>query len=110
MPLPSGILRELFAIEYPTETRNALGESTTAWTEAARVYGSYEATTYSELARRGQIGGTTQATVRIRYRSDLGGNWRLRWVNRGGRLLYISSIVEQGAREEMELTVDEEAA
>lgn len=110
MALPAGLLRELFAIEYPTETRNALGESVQSWTEVARVYGSYEAVTYSEQARRSQVGGSTQATVRIRYRDDLRGNWRLRWVNRGGRVLYISSVVEKGAREELELTVDEEAA
>jgi head-tail adaptor len=110
MGLPSGLLREVFAIESPTETRNALGESVQSWSEVGRVYGSYEAVSYSEQQRRGQIGGSTQATVRIRYFAGLRGNWRLRWVSRSSRLLYVSAVVEKGAREEHELTVEEQAA
>lgn len=109
MPLPSGILRELFAIESPTETRNALGESVQTWAEEGRRYGSYEAISYSEQTRRGQIGGSTSATVRIRYFDGLTGKHRLRWLSRGGRLLYISSVIERGVREEHELAVEEQA-
>jgi hypothetical protein len=35
---------------------------------------------------------------------------RLRWISRNGRLLYISSVVEQGNREDLELTVEEQAS
>ena len=108
--LPSGILREYFAIESPTETRNAVGEMVQEWDEVARVYGSYEALSYVEQARRGQVGGSTSATVRIRYYEGLQANWRLRWLSRGDRLLYISGVVEQGHREAMELSVEEVAA
>jgi hypothetical protein len=83
MGLPSGLLREVFAIESPTETRNSLGESVQSWSEVGRVYGSYEAVSYSEQ--------------------------QLRWVSRGDRLLYIAAVVEKGAREEYELTVEEQA-
>lgn len=105
----AGAYREVFAIEAPVRTRNAAGGTVEAWSEVARVYGSYEATSYSEQARRGQIGGGLQATVYIRYRDDITGDMRLRWVSRGDRILYVSSIVEQGNREDLELTVEEQA-
>ena len=110
MALPSGVLRELFAIESATETRNEAGESVQAWAEVGRVMGSYEAISYSEQSRMAAVGGSTSATVRIRFRPDVTSAQRLRWVSRGGRLLYISSVVEKGVREELELTVEEQAA
>mgnify|MGYP006267527665 CR=1 FL=1 len=107
--LASGRLREWFAIESPTETRNDVGELVQTWEEVGRVFGSYEALSYNEQARRGQIGGTTSGTVMIRYYPGLLANWRLVWLSRGGRTLYISGVVEQGFREAMELSVEEAA-
>ena len=105
----SGRMRELFAIESPTETRNAVGELVQEWEEVGQTFGSYEALSYNEQARRGQVGGTTSATVMIRYYPGLEANWRLRWVSRDDRLLYISGVIEQGFREAMELSVEEQA-
>lgn len=109
--LPAGMLREYFAIESPTETRNDVGELVQTWEEEARVFGSYQAVSYAELTRRGQVGGNTSATVMIRYYPGLQANWRLRWLSRDeNRLLYISAVVEQGNREAMELSVEEMAS
>lgn len=109
MALPSGILSEVFEIQEPVATRNAAGESVTTWSAVRQVYGSYEALTYSEQARRGQIGGNLQATVRIRYVAGVTGAMRLRWVSRADRVLMIAGVVERGRREELELTVEEQA-
>lgn len=110
MAVPSGILSEVYEIQEPVSTRNAAGESVTTWEPVRQVYGSYEATSYSEQARRGQIGGNLQATVRIRYVSGITGKMRLRWVSRDDRILMIAGLVERGRREELELTVEEQAA
>jgi SPP1 family predicted phage head-tail adaptor len=110
MAIPSGILTEVFEIQEPVSTRNAAGESVTTWEAVRQVYGSYEATSYSEQARRGQIGASLQATVRIRYVAGVAGNMRLRWVSRDDRILMIAGVVERGRREELELTVEEQAA
>lgn len=109
MALASGVIRELYALEAATETRNEAGESVQTWAEVARLYGSYEAISFSESQRMAAIGGSTSATVRIRYRSGVTAAMRLRWVSRADRLLYISSVVERGNREELELTVEEQA-
>lgn len=109
MALPSGIMTEVYAVERPVATRNSAGESVTTWEHVRKVLGSYEAVSYSEQARRGQIGGSLQATVRIRYVDGIAGNMRLVWRSRGNRILMIASVVERGNREELELTVEEQA-
>lgn len=110
MPIPSGILSEVYDLQRPVETRNAAGESVPTWETVATIYGSYEAISYAELARRGQIGGSLQATVRMRHRDGVLGNMRLVWKSGGGRVLMITSIVPKGRRDEIELTVEETAA
>lgn len=106
----AGRYREVFVLERPVRSRNAAGGTVETWEAVAKFYGSYQATTYSEQARRGQVGGGISATVYTRYRDDLAGDMRLRWPARGDRLLYISAVVEQGHRHDLELTVEEQAA
>ena len=107
MPIPAGLLRERFAIEEPTETRNEMGESVQEWSEVGQRMGSYEAISYVEQERRSQVGGSVSATVRIHYFPGLTGRHRLRWISRGDRYLYVSSVVERGFQDEHELTVEE---
>lgn len=110
MPRHAGQYREVFVLERPVRSRNAAGGTVEAWEAVATIFGSYEATSYSEQARRGQVGGGISATVYTRYRAGLTGDMRLRWLARGDRLLYISAVVEQGNRDDLELTVEEQAA
>jgi SPP1 family predicted phage head-tail adaptor len=108
--IPSGILTEVYEIQQPVSTRNAAGENVTTWDPIRKVYGSYEPVSFSEQARRGQIGASLQATVRIRYVAGVASNMRLRWVSRDDRILMIAGVIERGRREELELTVEEQAA
>ncbi len=107
---PAGTLTEVYILEKPIATRNAAGESVTTWQAVARIYGSYEQVSFSEQARRGQIGGSLQATVRIHYRGDVTSSMRLRWVSRNNRILMIAAMVEGPRQLELELTVEEQAA
>lgn len=106
MARAAGNYREVFTVEQATRSRNDAGGTVESWKVIGKVYGSYEAVTYSELARRGQVGAELQATVYCRYRPDITGGMRLRW--RGDRLLYISSVVEQLKGHDLELTVEEQ--
>jgi SPP1 family predicted phage head-tail adaptor len=108
--LPAGYLREKVTIESSTETRNEFGESVQAWQEYATRYASVEPVSYFEQNRRQQVGGTVSHVVRMRYTPGLTGAMRLRWDSRGGRLLYISSVVERGFREEHELQCEEQVS
>ena len=110
MARPAGRYREVFVVERPVRTRNEAGGTVETWQEFATIFGSYEQTSYSQQARNGQINSGLSATVYTRYRDGITGDMRLRWLARGGRLLYISAVVEQGNREDIELTVEEQAA
>lgn len=110
MALPAGILREKITIESPSETRNDFGESVQTWEEFATRYASIESVGYFEQQRRQQLGGTSTHVLRMRYTPGLTGAMRVRWDTRGGRILYISSIVERGFREEHELQCEEQAS
>lgn len=110
MARPAGRYREVFVVERPVRSRNAAGGTVETWESVCTIFGSYEATSYSEQARRGQIGGGISATVYTRYRDGISGDMRLRWLARNDRLLYISAIVEQGNREDLELSVEEQAS
>jgi len=109
MALQAGILQEKVVIEAPTEARNAFGETTLTWGTFATRWAHIEATGYSEQARRQQIGGMVSHVVRMRYVPGMTGKMRLRWTSRGDRLLYISSVVEKGRREEHECQCEEQA-
>lgn len=110
MPRPAGRYREAFVLERPVRSRNAAGGTVETWETVATILGSYEQTSYSQQARNGQINSGLTATVYTRYRAGVAGDMRLRWPARGGRLLYISSVVETGNRDDLELTVEEQAA
>lgn len=108
--LPAGILRERVTIQAPTLTRNDYGESVQSWQDVAIRRASVEAMSYSEQSRRAQVGGVVSHMVRMRFLPELTGAMRLRWDSRGGRILYISSVVERGNREEHELTCEEQVS
>jgi head-tail adaptor len=111
--IPAGLLREVFVVERrQTATRNTVGEvvDSTNWDTVATIYGSYQALAYIETEQRAKVAGSISAVVRTRYLPGLAGGMRLRWKSRGDRLLYISAVVEQGNRDELELTVEEQVA
>jgi SPP1 family predicted phage head-tail adaptor len=105
---PAGGYREVFVLARPVRSRNVAGGTVETWETVAKILGSYEATTYSEQARRGQVGGGITATVYTRYRDDVAGDMRLRWPSRGDRLLYVSAVVEAPGGDDLELTVEEQ--
>jgi len=107
MALPAGILRHRVTIEAATDARNTLGETSQTWTPFLDRWASIEAVSYSEQQQQGQTSGTVTHSVRMRYAPGLTGKMRLRW---GGRLLYVSSVIEKGHREEHELQCEERAA
>jgi head-tail adaptor len=111
--IPAGLLRDTFVVERrPTASRNAVGEvvDSADWEKVTTLRGLYEAQAYIETEQRAKVGGAIQAVVRTRYYPGITGGMRLRWQSRGGRLLFISAVVERGNREELELTVEEQVA
>ena len=106
----SGELVERFELQRPTSSRNEAGENVPGWEKVRDLLGSYEATSYAEASRRGQIGGNRMATVFVRWVDGVDGSMRLVWRSNGDRILMISSAVPIGRREDLELTVEESVA
>jgi len=110
MALPSGTLREVVIVEAARQARNEVGEAVqTMWVEHTRRRASIESVGYSEQQINRQTGGSVSHVVRMRYVPGLVGGMRLRWESRGNRLLYVSSVVERGHREEHEVYAEERA-
>ena len=106
--LPAGDLQEFVVIEYPVEVRNDLGEATQTWREFAKRWAHIEGISFAEQERRKQLVTSATHVVRMRFVNGITGTMRVRWASRGSRLLYISSVVEKGRREEHELTCEEQ--
>jgi SPP1 family predicted phage head-tail adaptor len=110
MARAAGRYREVFILERPVRSRNAAGGTVETWEPVAKIFGSYEQTSYAQQARIGQIASGLTATVYTRYREGVTGSMRLRWPARGDRLLYVSAVVEMVGADDLELTVEEQAA
>ncbi len=111
MAVDAGVLRETVAIEAPRYERNAVGEMIPVepWEVVARRRAKIEAVAYNEQRQLNQMGGSASHLVTMRYFEGLTGGMRLRWVSRRDRLLYVSSVVETGDREGLEVYAEERA-
>ena len=108
--LNPGLLREVVVIEEPHETQNATGEMVIEWRPWRRVRAAIENIGYFTTIRAQQAAGEVSHLVRVHYLDGVRGGMRIRWESRNDRLLYISSVVERGNREEHELSCEERAA
>ena len=97
----SSSLRDVVVIEEPLEVKNDLGEKELRWRElrgpsGSTVRASVRQTSGAESAQRGGVSTYAAYEVRTRTIPGLDNTMRLRWKSRGDRLLYVSSIVEEG--------------
>ena len=104
-----GRLREVVVVESPRETQNAVGELVVEWVPFLRRRASIEQIGFYQSLRAQQISADVTHIVTMHYTDGITGAMRLRWESRGDRMLYISSIVEQGHRQWHELTCEERA-
>ena len=111
MAIDAGQLREMVVVEAPTYSRNAVGEMVPVepWSVVARRRASVQAVGYSEQRQLSQMGGSASHLVTMRYAEGITGGMRLRWVSRGDRMLYVSSVIETGNREGLEVYAEERA-
>lgn len=91
---PAGRRTHTLRFERPVETRNAVGEVVqSSWVKIARRRGSCEQVGYGETTERNQTVGQSSFLIVVPYVDGLDGTCRVVWENRGGRLLYPTSIV-----------------
>ena len=104
-----GALREVVVIEAAHEAQNEVGEMVITWEPWRRVRASVANVGFYQSLRAQQMSADVTHIITIHYCDGLVGSMRLRWESRDNRLLYISSITEQGIRQWHEITAEERA-
>ena len=102
--IDTGRLRERVTIQQATESRNALGETTLAWTTFAERWASVEGVSAREALELGQADVSITHRVRMRYVDGMTHNMRLLWRS---RVLEIVSLLEYANRSEHVATCQE---
>ena len=99
-----GKLRERVTIQAATETRNAMGETTQAWSTFVERWASVQCISAREFLLSGQQNTEISHRVRLRYVEGLTSTMRILWR---GRVLEIASAIEHNNRSEHELLCTE---
>jgi len=82
-------------LESPSNTADTYGGQTVTWTlQAKNVPAAIWPAGATETFRHGQVGMTNTIRVRLRYRSDLKSDWRIKYQ---GRYLNIVNIIDQNS-------------
>ena len=102
--IDAGKLRERVTWQSPTETRNALGESVSSWSDFATVWASVEGVSAREFLLAGQQQIEMSHRIRCRYVPGLTQRMRASWR---GRTLEIVSLLEHANRSEHEVICQE---
>lgn len=101
--LPAGELDRRIQLLRPSHTVNAAGEAITAWAPPTigNVWAKVRTLSGREMVRNNIVDAELTYLIRIRYRTDVTPDWRIRY---GTRTLGISKVLDVGdRREELEI-------
>lgn len=101
-----GKLRERITLQYPALTSDPAGGSIKTWVDHATVWAKAWSTDSAEAQAAKQTSLIRIQKFKIRYRSVLKGDWRIKW---GNRYFAIHSIDPDDKREFIFLTCKEAA-
>jgi SPP1 family predicted phage head-tail adaptor len=94
--IEAGKLRHRVHIERPAAVADQYGQGAPpTWETVADVWADVRPLTARETLQAKQVGLQTAYVVTIRYRSDVTSRCRLNW---DGRHLYVTSVIDVGAR------------
>lgn len=90
-----GDLNKRVVLQYETRTPDGMGGATVAWTDAAEVWAAvWPVNATQQIEAAGQAMTITHR-IRMRYRPDLRGTWRIKF---GTRYFSIHGIVNPNER------------
>jgi len=97
-----GKMRFEIELQKPTNTRDAGGGITEEYTTLSNLYASIETTRGNETLRQGQVQEKTTHIFTIRYRRDIGTNYRIRYDSDNYNIKYIKNIDNRNRYLELE--------
>lgn len=92
-----GDLNRRVTIQYKAKASDSLGGFTTTWTDLATVWAAIWPTTAKETIQAGQNVMTIAGRMRIRYRTNMRPDYRIKY---GNKYYSISSIINPGMSNE----------
>ena len=97
-----GKMRFEIELQKPTNTRDAGGGITEEYTTLSNLYANIETTRGNETLRQGQVQEKTTHIFTIRYRRDIGTNYRIRYDSDNYNIKYIKNIDNRNRYLELE--------
>lgn len=93
-----GALNKRITIQYPTKVADGMGSFTETWNDGDTIWASLWSISANEMVRSMQMSMEVTHRIRIRYRSVLRPDWRLKF---GNRYFNIISIINPNEKNEM---------
>jgi len=93
-----GSLNKRVTLQYSTKVSNEMGGFVTSWVDAATIWAAIWPVSAAETVQSMQPTMTISHRVRIRYRSVLRANWRIKF---GLRYFNIVSVINPNEKNEM---------
>ena len=90
-----GMLRHQVSLQSPSNTTDAGGGAAKTFTTLAKIWANIKPVSGQEKYRQGQVQETVTHHVMIRFRSDIGTNYRLLYESRIFNIKHIRNIDER---------------
>lgn len=101
-----GALRSHVALQSPQEVDDGSGGVTVSWANVATVWADVSAISMREASVAGHLDGVVTHRVRLRFREDVSGGWRVLYGERTLRVLATRDA--DGRRRFLECLCEEE--
>jgi len=93
----AGELNKQITLQKPTPTVNGYNEEAPGWTDVATVWAAIDWQSGRRYEAAKQLNAEVQGVIRIRYRSDVKPEWRLKYGSRYFEIITISNVKERNA-------------
>lgn len=101
----AGALDKRVTIRKPVQTVNSFNETVTTYTDVATVWAAVEWRSGRRFEEAAKLNAEIQGVIRIRYRTDIRPEWRLKYGNRDIQILSVTNPYERG--QELQLNCKE---
>ena len=91
----AGELRNRITLQKPVQTRNTFNEMVTTYPDVATVWAAVEWRSGRRYESANQLNSEIQGIIRIRYRSDIKPEWRIKYGTRYIQILSIANVYEK---------------
>lgn len=91
----AGELRNRITLQKPTHSRNSFNELVASYADVATVWAAIDWQSGRRYLEASQLNAEVQGVIRIRFRSDIKPEWRLKYGDRYIQILSIANIRER---------------